>query len=897
MKNSKQSGSIFYLVCIIITVLAAVAGLVMDRSREEAFSTQMVYRSEVAVNISEAIIDEFFYNVEKIMNNPEKGKLFGGIYESLRAKTVAGEIIRIDEKEIPTHLAPQSLTLCKKMNEGRKVPVCEAWVHAAIRDISPINVNPTFKDSNGKTVESPGIIPDPYEKNATLEVRVEVNYEGYSKKLAVTKGVKVVNCTVQPLAPFTMFINQGGFPYYAKWASKYGMAYHNESKPEKEAKTIMCDHGWGDALGKGQVSRDELLQAFEEEFMPGNINVGRVFLNTGVVPVTNGNLEAGMLQKAFFSAESELLPPFSIVDVEDKNTFLQKVGHKMSSEEKTILKEKLPDSGKLYTRYIGHGAEVRNKKVTVNTKERVGFSSYFESVKGEWGNGTDYKNPSISGLDLFGRVEFKPGVLDKEKDQKTGIFGQILNLAKEVTRSVINAFVDDNYNLRVSPTLVYGKAFMSYFQVMDYKYTRAGKLKDLWKKKKEQEREDKGFWSTLWGDIKDLTDKMLRSVVVGVMGPGQCPLPIMPADFLQKMSSSQIDKALEKTDLQNLGWSEEAIDSFLDLPEGLRTPRFYQFIEKMREAQLEFFGTNMRRKIPAGAVVAPYNNAIMNYLKPPTQGEAGKLVKFVSDEQKSVAAIAHAAGAGSGFFMDNTVCQELSNKWGVEYKSPFEGILDSRFPLANFNPFLYYRKATDYVSSIYDFRSAKEKSPKANSLRKKYYDEKEKVLDLNGIIYITGTADPLKFSDFLPEGADKNGVVEYKGKAIIITFGEIVFDCSVRKKGYQKDEYKALYGKEAPLLTVVALGGVSFKTPQVVQATIYSFMYPPRSNYEFKLHGTFGASELDLSYLPMGGVVKYDPSYAYWFGGTGSHNEHYYWASISDELKKYSWKMGWEDAE
>lgn len=882
MKVQKSSGSIFYVVVALLSVLAGIAGILIDMGVSDTHSTQLAYRSEIALNMAEAVSEEFFRNVEAMMNAGEKGPI-GGIYDKLREEVGENQVIPISNPEhITRFLAPNSLQLCKELQQ------CEASVEAQIKDIQHININPS-QQSDGGVVHRPGVVVDKIEKDAVLELLVEIKYQGFAKRLVVTRSLKVVKTVMEPLGLFTLFVNEPGFPTYSNWSSKFGMAYQDQTaaKPGDQISLIL-DHGWDDALGKQEISIPELRQGMEEKIMQGLVPPGRVFLNSGIVPLTNGNREAGMLQNAFFSAESELLPLPGQFDMEDKKRFVSAAGSQMSESEKTLLESILPESGKIYTRYIGYGAEVRGgDDLEVNGKKRLGFEAYFESLLKSWDISRDERNPSKSGLDLFGRVEFKPGVLEKE-DKETGIFGKIIAAIGNVTEALLEEFVNDSYNLRVSPTVVYGKALSSYFRVMDYKYTRGGELKEVWKKRQEREKKDKGFWESLWGGVTEITAKLLNTVRVGVLGPGQIPIPEFPQEYLDSLTEEELAKPFTKEDRSKFpDWSDQGFASFLDLPKGIRTPLFFKFLADMRKSQQSFFGEDLSGKIPRGAILAPYNNSILNYVKPDLQDSM--LVKVFTDEQKG----ATKSSKTGQLFFDNPMDQELSNQWGSDYRSPFENILDAKMPLQGFNPFLYYRKATTYISSIYDYRDGK-KGEGINVIREKFYNENDQVLDLNGVIYITGTARPLRFSEFLSQGKQE---VEYRGKAIIISFGEVIFDCSVRKVQHGKYGYAPRWGEDAPLLTVVALGGIQFMpdpkmVPTTVEATVYSFMYPPRANHEFKLHGTLGTSELKLSQLPRGGVVKFDPSF-YLKNVSKAARKSYYWVALTDEIKQYSWKAGW----
>ena len=872
---SKRRGSIFYVVMIVLSVLAGIAGTLIDMSIDEGHATQLAYRSEIALSIGESFVDEFFHNVDKTMNSGGSGPI-GGIYDKLREESSIGTEIELESKDyISKYLVPNSKQLCESFQNK-----CSAVVIAKIKDIKPLNINPRARDTQ---IPKPGIKVDKVEKDAVLEVLVEVIYEGYTKKLAVTRSLKVVNTTIAPLSVFTLFVNDPGFPLQSYWSSKLGMDYSDD---RKEQKSVVLDHSWDYVFNKSDYDKEELTAGFDTTIMQGEVPPGRVFMNSSIVPLTNGNRESGMLQNAFFSAESELLPPFFPMDLEQKDEFLTRVGSSMSEEEKLILEEVLPASGKVFTRPVGYGYEVRARDdYEVNGKKRSGYLRYMEAFESSWDGEVSRKNPSKSGLDLFGRVEYKPGVLGSE-DEESGWFGKIAKAASDAYDGLVRSFVNDTYNLRISPTLVYGNVLASYFRVMDYKYTRMDELKEVWKSRKGRENSNKSWWASVWDGISDLGSDVLKTVKVGFLGPGQYPIPELPVGFFDDIPQEKLKEPFGESDrarFKAVGWSDDTFEDFLDLPAGMRSPIFFKFFEKMRKHSLQYFGKDFESKIPKGATLAPYNNSIMNYLR--ISENDSPFYKFMLDPEKGIPKVSQTGLT----VLDNPLDQKMDQEWGGEYVSPLKGLLDDNVPLKSFNPFLYYRKATDYISSIYDFRGGK-KGEGVNVIRKKYFNEKEGILDINGVIYITGTARPLRFSELV---ADGKKYVKYKGKSIIITFGEVIFDVGVRKTTTtDTSNVKPQWGKDAPLLTVVALGGIQFETNDLVEATLYSFMNPPTSTRHFTLHGTLGSSELDLARSKVGGVVKFDPSYSM-SKLSSSERKDYYWVALTDEIKKYSWKATW----
>ncbi len=892
----KRRGSILYLILIIVALLSLLGSILLDIGKSESQATQIVYRSEICMNLAEAAAEEFFINVERLMNRSDGGGI-DGIYERLREETEEGDVIELDkERDIPEFLVPDSRKLASQLKAAM-------IVEGRIRDIRSIDINPNFQDGG----EGKKIRPDPREKEAVLEVTIVVSFEGMERKLSVTRPLKVVNTTIAPLSPFTFFLNDPSWPYLAHWSARMGEGFESSgsgnfqcSETGSDQKSVILDHGWQQALNLQEMTLEDMAQGFEDQVMAGKFPPGRVFVNSGIIPVTNGNREGGMLQRAFFSAETELLPPSGQIELEQLREAISGGGlsSSLSEEDQALLEVLEPHNGKLHTRYVGHGSELRHNQVEINGRERKGYKDYFETfmTSGEWSSETDSRNPSKSGLDLFGRVELKREARDRDQSGEGGIFSQIWDGIREVTRSVLNAFVERNYNVRISPTLVYGKALMSYYRVMDYQYTRAEEFRSVWEARQERVREDQPWWRRAWDDISGAFENLISTFRIGLLGPGQYPIPEFPDSLLDESSTdnrtpySQSDKSRFVND--EVGWSEETFDNFLDLPSGLRTPAFFSYLKNSRTYQQQFFGEDLKEKVPAGAILAPYNNAIGNYLK--EFYHESSLKELFNDQSKGVTALSETRR----IFMDNKLDQQLDDQWADQYKSVFKEMFEPDFELADFNPFLYYRKATDYVSSIHDYTRKTADDQPVNFLREKYYNSERQRLELNGVIYITGTAVPLRMSEFLAEGQSS---VIYKGKAIIITFGEVIFDCGLKKDGFDFETgLGPTPGEDDSVLTVVALGGIRFLTEQPVQASIYSFMFPPkayaegsRRGYRFQLFGTFGASQLNLSDVPCGGVVRYDRAHFIQDLAPAQLNS-YYHAALTDEIGKFSWESGWQ---
>ena len=125
---NKNRGSLFYVVVLILSILAGIAGILIDIAISDNQSTQLAYRSEIALNLSEAISEEFFRNMEAMMNTGEKGPI-GGVYDKLREEVSEGEVIPISNPDhITKYLAPHSLQLCKELGQ------CQAFVEAQIKE-------------------------------------------------------------------------------------------------------------------------------------------------------------------------------------------------------------------------------------------------------------------------------------------------------------------------------------------------------------------------------------------------------------------------------------------------------------------------------------------------------------------------------------------------------------------------------------------------------------------------------------------------------------------------------------------------------------------------------------------------------------------------------------------
>jgi hypothetical protein len=171
------------------------------------------------------------------------------------------------------------------------------------------------------------------------------------------------------------------------------------------------------------------------------------------------------------------------------------------SQPASDLSTGVPGQGELFVRYIGHGEELKSENVKVGGRSMDGFAPYFYSlIKGPWTSGEKRIDPALSGLDLFGRV------IEKSKGSATegeGFFGRIFGAIKKFTADLLNKLYSQ-YDIRISPTLVYGDVVLTYYRVLDYVETG-------------------------W------LDKMKNTFT---FNPNQYPLPQFPEGFLDSRSGS-----------------------------------------------------------------------------------------------------------------------------------------------------------------------------------------------------------------------------------------------------------------------------------------------------------------------------------------------------------------------
>ena len=211
-------------------------------------------------------------------------------------------------------------------------------------------------------------------------------------------------------------------------------------------------------------------------------------------------------------------------------------------------------------------------------------------------------------------MEYKPGV--RSEDEESGWFGKIAKAASDAYDGLVRSFVNDTYNLRISPTLVYGNVLASYFRVMDYKYTRMDELKEVWKSRKGRENSNKSWWASVWDGISDLGSDVLKTVKVGFLGPGQYPIPELPVGFFDDIPQEKLKEPFGESDrarFKAVGWSDDTFEDFLDLPAGMRS-QFFQVFRKDENIVYNILVKILRAKF-LKVQRWHYNNSIMNYLR------------------------------------------------------------------------------------------------------------------------------------------------------------------------------------------------------------------------------------------------------------------------------------------
>lgn len=824
---------LLYIAIGLMVVLTITASSIYYLAKYDEMSSVKIYQSEVITNLAEAAVEEIFFNVEEQLNNPGPTNK---IYEEIRQPWDPGRrdyAIDISETYM-RHVAKNAIVMAKELFN---VTEEQFEIRGEISNVEPFEIK--------------GFQPyDPIEKNGAFKVTCKITFEDLTKVVTVSRPIKVVRCTVPVLSECTLFVNNLDVPVFAQWPSVMG--YDPEKPGEFEPqKSLVLDNGWRGYQKSN--TREDFLKTFQEKVLPqGAVPPGRVFINHGIVPLTNGDRASGALQKTFFSAESELLPPQGGFDFKSLKEFLNKqyeesqrqTGGRANTarpEDPTVSADptastsptagtsnpadSLPDDGQLIMRHLGWGLELKEKELKEHVGKKVdGYKVWFDSLIKEWEKNNESQfDPANSGLDLYGWV------IEKKKGQRfegDGLWAKIVGVVKKITDAIMEKLYS-KYKIYISPTLVYGEVLESFFMVMDYA-------------------------TTGW------LDKMKNTFT---MSANQFPLPYFPTDYWEGRPELEAISKIEELPSE---WEEDIRKRWMKLPEVARRPAFYKELEKIVFSQgrhhylLPPEYQAVLGRLPKGAMWRPYNQALLDFLF----GEE----RQKNAEQPLVQLLEQTAQKGVYFFR-NEVDLALPDNM---YKGAFESFFNA--PLTEFNPFLFYQKATDFIASIYDPRN-----PKENVFFRKYMDEKQKgLLDLKGVIYITGTEDL------------KLGGWKYKGKAVIITFGRVVFDGFFVKDDDWDNPDRP---EQNALCTIISLGGVKFNTSERIDAQLYSYIYPFEAAQDAKINvfGSMGCNMLDLSKLPLGGTINFDWSYHIPEDQAAQIAGHYYHVSITDEIKKYEY--------
>ena len=639
-----------------------------------------------------------------------------------------------------------------------------------------------------------------------------------------------------------------------------------------------------------------------------------------------GNDEREAMLKEFESTTPDerrrLIENLKSMSPEERQEAIKRFEAATPEERKKLISE-FRVQGNLCIRYVGHGQELKSEQVTVGGKKVEGYGAYFSALaKGAWSSLDSRIDPAKSGLDLYGRVVEKdknkgealsgegffgslmggrpgppgqggsggpppgpppsggprgppgqdgqggpppggppPGLLrrgdiddaspgsPRDPDSTTagaegrdgqegtppgppgqggpggppgrggpggppppgsGLFGRVKKFGSDLLDKLYG-----KYSIQISPTLVYGDVIQTYFRTMD-------------------------FVETGWAD---------RMKSAFSFNPNQYPMPAFPDNFLD---SKDEDKPIsDKKDLPS-EWSEKTKERWLLLPEECRRPKFHKILKKMSLQPTYGLTNDFAAKIPPGASFSPYNEGIMNYLNPAANS---KIRTFFSDRAKR-----------NLVFLKNETDRETANHAGPFWK---------RFslPLSEFNPFLFYVKATDFISGLTDPRD-----PKKNLFYERFYNKKDKVFDFKGVIYITGTEDLIL------------GDANYRGKAILITFGKVIFKGGFTKK-QENDKPKDL--EQNANLTIVSLGGVFFDTSKRIDAQIYSYIYPPVATpgNTLNIYGALGTNQLDLEKVKDGGKIVFDYTYHIPPNASATDRDPYYHVAITNEISRYGYSI------
>jgi len=803
-------------------VIFTLAVMLEKQGKHEDISAHMVYKSEAITAMAEAVVEEIIHNIREQLNIAGNDNQ---IYYQVRQRTTND--IPIDSAYLK-RISPNSH---KMLLEEFSIEDQDVVIKGKITDIAAFDVK-------GFTQED---VRDEIEKSASFEIAISIKWADQYKTVAITRPFKVVRTTMPVFSESTLFVNNAQPIYFGQWPSLYG---YDPGKFPAPQNTIQLDHGWH-KYSKYNKKSDFTRIMETDTLRQAMVPPGRVFIQKGIVPITNGDRASGMLQKTFHSHESELLPAQAQIKLKDLKTFLTQKGMTVSADPDpsadpvgdtsgtsstagdtpaptvapgaeagaaTEGESNLPDDGELFVRYVGHGEEVKAETSKLGDKDVDGYGKYFYSFLTGWEEHSAGPDPAISGLDLYGRIVEKEA---GEGFSGGGIFGKIAGLIKKATSAILSKLWK-KYDIRISPTLVYGQVIQTYFPIVDYV-------------------------ATGW------TEKMKNTFS---FNPNQVPLPHFDPSFLEKLPQ---DEPISEAEKLPDTWPADLKEKWLKLPEDIRKPKFYKIINTTI-LQQNPFGLDFQEfgpLLPQGALFAPAWEALLNYLVP--------------EEDSPIRQYLNNVGSKDEFFLSN----EADRKYGFT-GGPYAKIFSE--PLTDFNPFLFYVKATDYISAIYDPRN-----PKDSIFLKKYYNKEDEIFEFKGVIYITGT-EPLVL-----------GNAKYRGKAIIITFGKVIFSGPFRKEKEDDPEKP----EDVSALTIITLGGVVFDTSNRIDAQIYSYIFPPLSapGKRFYVYGGLGANMFDLTRVEDGGIVVFDWAYHIPLTMDDKARAPYYHVAITDEINKYGYEI------
>lgn len=854
-RRTPRRGILLYVSLALVATMSVLATALMFGGRWSEVNSVFIYHSEVITSLAEAAIEEAFFNLEKKINDVEGNNQ---LYDQLRSHwdpTAESPMFPVPDEEVMQFTAG-ARNLAKELYgiEGDAFKV-----KARVTQVQPFNIrgmNP----------------PDPIEKDGALEVAVSITMGDLTKVVVAARPLKVVRTTIPVLSETTLFVNNDAAApieprdnplLFAHWESAAGYDPSNYPEPSR---TLSLDHGW--AKYSRTNKKADFIQHLEATVLPeGAVPPGRVFIREGIVPLTNGDRAAGALQKTFYSAESELLPTLPPIPLKDLKENLREgyleeqaraerarqtregvtlrnpndsQGPSTESTGPSDTSSSVPEDGDLIIRYLGSGRELMEDdlKDTLGGNDARGFKLYFGPlVEGPW----QQNPPTRSGLDLFGRTTEK----EEEKGnavQDGGFFSRLIQGVRDIGRNLLSKLYA-KYDIRISPTIVYGNVLQTYYMARDYAFT--------------------GWW-----------EKVRRS-----FGDKQVPIPYFPKDFLDGKPD---ETPLGETDLPG-NWDEELREKFLKLPEDVRKPSFLKTLDAWATRLNEALGPHMSpsmqeaiQKLPEGTIISPYYLAMMAFLQ--TDPDSG-VDTFISRYRETSGQTQNSPGRG--IFFSNVVDRDSDAIQGP-YESFYEG------PLQDFNPFLFYHKATNYISSLWDPRLPEDAPPEQKNvfLRKFRDKDDEGLLHLDGVIYITGTED-LILKNF-----------RYTGKAILITFGKIVFDGFLVKKEDSADD-----PKKNDLLTIIALGGIVFNTDEPVHAQLYSYIFPPAvtAGNKMDVFGGLGCNDLLMDKLGDGGRINFDWTYHIPPGELANQSSldvlPYYHVALTEEIDKFEYLIEREVAE